>query len=91
MPKIFIYLCFLWCGGLSFVFVFAVDHSFFVLLFLAETPIMMEAISLQGKTANIIAKFKNPYRRKICTLIRIKIYKSCQHTTEQDLSCIPYA
>lgn len=49
-----------------------------VFLFIVmESLIMMEAISLQGNTATITAKFKNPYRRKVCMLIRVKIYKSC--------------
>jgi len=41
---------------------------------------MMEAISLQGDIATITAKFKNPYRSNVCVLI--KLYKSCQCTTE---------
>ena len=102
MPKIFINLCFLWrvfCGFLCVCMCvcvcthFCLFLSFFLLILFifAETMIMMEAISLQGKTASIIAKFKNLYRRKVCTLIRIKIYKSWQHTTEYDFSCIAYA
>lgn len=42
--------------------------------FFQESLIMMEAISLQGDIASITAKFKNPCRRKVCMLIRVKIH-----------------
>lgn len=50
--------------------------------FFQESLIMMEAISFQGDVGTITAKFKNPYRRKVCMLTRVKIFKSCQHTAE---------
>lgn len=45
-----------------------------LVFFFQESLIMMEAISLQGDIASITAKFKNPCRRKVCMLIRVKIH-----------------
>lgn len=41
-----------------------------------ESLIIMEAISLQGDTATITAKFKNPSRVNVSVLIRVKMHKS---------------
>lgn len=90
MPKTMYVFSLVWGFSVGLGF-FCCQLFIFICLFVAEIPIMMEAVSLQGKTASIMAQFKNPYKRKICTLIRIKIYKSCQHTAESDLSHIPYA